>query len=348
MSTASVRAAWNGVLKELQPPFSPSHLRLCEALSTLFAECSNTIRMNGGDPRGLFGNINLVPVASGSDSPSLPSSAISPVPSALQSNEEAPKAAPPSVSGGPLRTKAKAHRLKSDNTPNGKSPSSSQSCIRRATPYRRHVLTRFSSSIPASIHYPRPQPRLPLSVLMDRLRKRINKEGRVKKMSSGNMSCLIKTNFDDEVLVDPRDDTKAYVAFDFKQELQLCFPEPPSQVSHGIENGITKKPYPLDNDPSYNGVGKSASNNYLWYRRGFETSEAVKICLPSESKMLQDFETKYKGKDPQYINIRHLSNDIAWIPVENIIAAIPKKLWTADNTFDPTAVYEGLLFDSLL
>lgn len=167
-------------------------------------------------------------------------------------------------------------------------------------------------------------------------------------MSSGNLSCLVKTAFGEEILVDPRDETKAYVAFDFNRELQLCFPEPPTQMSCSIKGSSSKKPYPLDNDPSYVGPGKSASDNYLWYRRGFDTLEAFKICVPSESKLLQDFETKYKDKDVQYTNVRHLSNDIPWIPVENIIAVVPKKLWTADNTFDPAAVYEGLLFKSIL
>lgn len=329
MSTAALRRAWNEVLKELQPPFSPEYLRLCEALSNLFAECGNTLRMHGGSSDGL---LPLLVRPSSEPVPAVTSGVGSATPpernTAIPRVDSAPL---PERNGGVIdgpirRQKAKSRLLTDTDGPRKRTA--------RASPYQRPVLTRFSAQF--STGHPKPQARISLAALILRLKNRVLSPGKVIQISTGNQTCLIQTSFGEEVLVDPRDDTKAYIAFDTGRQLQFCFPESPAD-----------KLYALENAPRYVGAGKSPSDNYLWYRRGFETTEAVKIAVPSHKEMLQNFEINYKGKDPQYNNIRHLSDDTPWIAVENIVAVVPKKLWSADKTLDPAAVYEGLLFNSI-
>lgn len=326
--SAALRLAWKNVLREIEGSTmnsSPQQIALCEALSNLFFESGNCIRENASSNTGAS------------------------VPWSFP--ERYPRGPPASVPSSPTgtREKATAQILRVPSAPGsyGAAPRATPATA-RAAPYQRPVLPRFSVQERSKTTPIRPKARETLASLLLRLKRGDYTPGKVLKISSCYKSVFIRTHTGEEVLVDPRDTSKAYIAFDDDDQLQICFPEPPLADPKDPKRSADDTPrYPLERATWYQGDGKSPSNCYLHYRRGFETSTAIEVATAEQQKMLEDFETKYKGKDVQYNNIRHLGDDISWIRVENIIAAVPKKLWSNDNTLDPAAVYEGLLFDTV-
>ena len=160
---------------------------------------------------------------------------------------------------------------------------------------------------------------------------------KVSRIEPGNRKVMLTTAKGKLIVIDHEDDNMAYVAYDPVQGMQVCFPESHPDLPHALEFNQNRK-----------WGGLSESKMFLYFRPAFTTDEAESIATDKWETIMEKFRNDNIDSDIQYPSVRHPSNDVAWVSVESIVAQVPRKQWTGDGTFDPSAVYEGLGFESIL
>ena len=160
---------------------------------------------------------------------------------------------------------------------------------------------------------------------------------KVTRVEPGHRKVFLTTAKGKFIVVDPADDNVAYVAYDPVEGMLLCFPEAHPKLPHALEF-----------NPDRKWKGLSDSKMFLHFRPAFSTNNAERIATDKWQTIMKKFRDDNIGSDIQYPSVMHPSNDVAWVSVESIVAQVPRKQWTGDGTFDPSVVYEGLGFESIL